>query len=198
MGEFGIWVPINDAQHEGEWRDFYNHQALNFTPTWGKGEPNVGTTENCAVAKNSIWWDMPCNWQGPACLCQRQPSFHLRLRGLCADSAVDRYFKLMNDFSNFAKLQLVGAYWKSTIEYDEKSKKNCPRVRSTFYPPTSTCFPGGAEIRLKMNGEHPKPYRIQTFFRSSTTQSTVGWQCWCAWWAPCSTWPTSWCSPTRT
>ena len=28
----------------------------------------------------------------------------------------------MNDFSNFAKLQLVGAYWKSTIEYDEKSK----------------------------------------------------------------------------
>ena len=60
---------------------------------------------------------------------------------------------------------------------DEKSKKICPRVRSTFYPPTSTCFPGGAEIRLRMNGEHPKPCRIQTFLRSSTTQSTVGWQC---------------------
>ena len=71
------------------------------------------------------------------------------------------------------KQRLFG--WRQ--EADEKSKKICPRVRSTFYSPTSTCFPGGAEIRLRMNGEHPKPYRIQTFLRSSTTLSTGGWLC---------------------
>ena len=36
------------------------------------------------------------------------------------------------------------------------------------------------------------------FPRSFTTQSTAGWRCWCACWAPCSTLPTSWCSPTGT
>ena len=35
-------------------------------------------------------------------------------------------------------------------------------------------------------------------FRTSTIQSTAGWRCWCACWAPCSTLPTSWCSPTGT
>ena len=44
-------------QKEGEWRDFYNHQALNFTPPWAKNEPYGGTTENCAVAvlDSDVW-----------------------------------------------------------------------------------------------------------------------------------------------
>ena len=96
MGEFGIWVPINDAQHEGEWRDFYNHQALNFTPTWGKGEPNGGTTENCAVAIGGAWMEVSCREKG-TCLCQRQPSsFHMRLRGLCTNSAIGKYYQPMH------------------------------------------------------------------------------------------------------
>ena len=35
-------------------------------------------------------------------------------------------------------------------------------------------------------------------FRTSILQSTAGWQCWFAFWEPCSTLPTSWCSPTGT
>ena len=38
-----FWTPFHDDQNEGEWRDFYNHQVLNFTPPWVKGEPNGGT-----------------------------------------------------------------------------------------------------------------------------------------------------------
>ena len=45
----------------------------------------------------------------------------MRLRGLCAKSAVDKYYQPMNDYSDFARLQLVGLL-NSEIEYDGKSK----------------------------------------------------------------------------
>ena len=45
----------------------------------------------------------------------------MRLRGLCAQSKVGKYYQPMNNFSNFHMLQLVG-HLDSTIEYDEKSK----------------------------------------------------------------------------
>ena len=119
---YKVWLPFHDEQNEGEWRDFYNHQVLNFTPPWGKEEPNGGTTENCAVAIDSgIWWDVTCGWKGPTCLCPSKPSFYLRLRGLCAHSDVDKYYQPMNSFSDFARLQFVG-HRMSTIKYDEKSK----------------------------------------------------------------------------
>ena len=91
-----VWVPLSDEQKEGEWRDFYNHQVLNFTSAWIKGEPNGGTTENCAVAIGGAWMEVPCREQG-TCLCQRQPSsFHMRLRGLCTNSAIDKYYQPMH------------------------------------------------------------------------------------------------------
>ena len=85
-----FWFPIHDAQNEGEWKDFYNHQVLNFTLPWFKGEPNGGKSQNCAGANNGRWFDEKCE-DKRSCLCERQPSFHMRLRGLCADSAVDKY-----------------------------------------------------------------------------------------------------------
>ena len=116
-----FWVPIHDGDKEGEWRDFYNHQLLNITTPWGKGEPNGGSTENCAYNTGSgELYDGQCEWNDLACLCQKKPSMHLRLRGLCSNSVVDKYFQPMNDFSDYARLQLVG-HVKSTIEFDEKS-----------------------------------------------------------------------------
>ena len=121
IDQSGIWVPFHDEQDEGDWRDFFNHQVLNFTPPWGKNEPNGGIKENCIFARISAWWDAPCAWPGPFCLCQRNPSFNMRLRGLCAKSAVDKYYQPMNDYSDFTRLQLVGLL-NSEIEYDGKSK----------------------------------------------------------------------------
>ena len=85
------WVPIHDEQNEGEWRDFYDNEVLNFTPPWFGSEPNGGTTENCAKAWGyDGWWDTSCGEPG-TCVCERQPFFYLRLRGLCANSAIDKY-----------------------------------------------------------------------------------------------------------
>ena len=83
----------------------------------------MSATENCAVAvlDSDVWWDAECGWNGPTCLCQTQPSFHLILRGLCDRSAVDKAYQPMNDYTDFAKLQLVG-HQKSKIDYDEASK----------------------------------------------------------------------------
>ena len=64
--------------------------------------------------------EVSCRKQG-TCLCQQQPSFHMRLRGLCANSAIDKYFQPMNDFHNIGRLQLIG-HTMSTIEYDDMNK----------------------------------------------------------------------------
>ena len=111
-----FWVLIHDKQNEGQWRDFYNNQVLNFTTPWFTGEPNGGSGQNCAASLNGAWYDEPCELKH-ACLCERQRSYHMRLRGLCADSAVDKYYQPINNFSDFARLTLVGQRG-STIEYD--------------------------------------------------------------------------------
>ena len=88
-----FWVPIHDEEKEGEWRDFYNHQVLNFTTSWANKEPNGEKSENCAVTLNGAWYDADCNSKG-SCLCQRQP--YMQLRGLCANSAIDKYYQPMH------------------------------------------------------------------------------------------------------
>ena len=45
----------------------------------------------------------------------------MRLRGLCANSAIDKYYQPMNDFHNIGRLQLIG-HTMSTIEYDDMNK----------------------------------------------------------------------------
>ena len=64
ISQYVVWAPFHDDENEGEWRDIHNHQVLNFTPPWGKGEPNGGINENCATAVDTdsgIWWDVACS-----------------------------------------------------------------------------------------------------------------------------------------
>ena len=56
ISPYRVWTPLHDEENEGEWRDILNHQVLNFTPPWGKGEPNWGINENCAAAVDSGIW----------------------------------------------------------------------------------------------------------------------------------------------
>ena len=94
-----LWLLIHDNQNEGVWRDFYNSQVPNYTFPWLRNEPNGGTSENCAIINLPYtqypgWVDYGCPVKNfPYCLCERDPSFHLELRGLCADSAIDKYFR---------------------------------------------------------------------------------------------------------
>ena len=79
---------------------------------------------NCAKISpegNFRWRDDACYLGGGTCLCESSPLLHLKLRGLCANSAVDKYYQPMNNFSNFDELRFVGIR-QSWIEYDETSK----------------------------------------------------------------------------
>ena len=117
------WLPVTDEQREGEWRDYYDKQLTNFTLPWVKNEPNGGRTENCVFVKfhSFRWYDTGCGDDYP-CLCERDPTRSLRLRGLCQSSTIDKYYQPRNNFSNFAELQLVGSS-RSSIEYDKDEGK---------------------------------------------------------------------------
>ena len=59
----GIWLPIDDKENEGEWKDFYSHQVVNYSLPWFKNEPNGGKSENCAMLDFSHslrWTDIGC------------------------------------------------------------------------------------------------------------------------------------------
>ena len=122
-----VWLPLDDNQDEGKWRDYYNRQTINFTPPWTGREPNGGTTENCVRAKMRkdvvSWLDKPCeNYQTGACVCERVPFLYLELRGLCANSIIDKHYHPWNNFSNSNEILLVGEK-QSTIKFDETRKR---------------------------------------------------------------------------
>ena len=120
-----VWLPLDDTQNEGEWRDYYTHQILNFTPPWYENEPNGGKTENCIKLPSSaklLWTDVGCAYSA-ACLCERLPLPRLKLQGLCQSSALrSKYYHPMNNLTNFASLvfmSMSGSYF----EYDIESRR---------------------------------------------------------------------------
>ena len=100
-GAKDIWLALNDTDTEGKWVDSYNNNVVNFSLPWAPGEPNGENNENCAVLfpEIGILFDYPCNDRNWAhtCLCERNPTPFLRLRGLCSNSAVqDTLYRPLN------------------------------------------------------------------------------------------------------
>ena len=112
-----IWLPIDDIEDEGVWRDMYTAESLNYTPPWVGNEPNGGTKENCAVVVACNWLDMPCE-DASACLCENQPRPIIKLLGLCRESVIDRKYQPQNDVKDIERLSFVGH--SSSIEHDRK------------------------------------------------------------------------------
>ena len=50
------WIPFNDIQDEGVWRNSYTNQ-VEENPDWGGKEPNGKRTENCALIVSN--WEPP-------------------------------------------------------------------------------------------------------------------------------------------
>ena len=118
-----IWVAINDNQLEGEWRDYYTGQVMNHTQAWAQIAPNGKRNENCALLFKStdglpVLEDDHCEGKH-FCMCKRQPRMYLKLRGLCNNSAIDTYYKPMNNPNEIWKLKLIGL--QTAIEHDASS-----------------------------------------------------------------------------
>ena len=54
-------------------------------------------------------------------MCSYDPSFYLRLRGLCTHSAIDVFYKPLNSWKDYRQLTLQGIK-NSLITFDEKQK----------------------------------------------------------------------------
>ena len=120
-----IWLAIDDRDAEGAWVDYYNGESVNFSLPWAPGEPDGGTSENCAVLLSSVGKikDYPCDKPfAHACLCQRNPLPQLRLRGLCSNSHIkDTLFQPVNNMSDFEKLTLLGLRTSVNFDHVEES-----------------------------------------------------------------------------
>ena len=65
----GYWLGINDAAKEGTWVYNSDGQEISWS-NWRSGEPNEGSSRNCAMSlgNNSptyhgLWWDYICTWK---------------------------------------------------------------------------------------------------------------------------------------
>ena len=48
-----IWLPIEDRQTEGTWKDLYTGDVVqNYTHPWSGSKPDGGEAENCARLMN--------------------------------------------------------------------------------------------------------------------------------------------------
>ena len=74
VGESCYWIGITDMNKQGVWTGLNDNVQVNFT-AWGPGEPNGGTTEDCACLYKSLqysWIDAPCTGLNSH-LCEYRP-----------------------------------------------------------------------------------------------------------------------------
>ena len=111
LNKVQIWLPITDEETEDTWTDINGSTIQNYTLPWVGDGPDGGLGQNCArVNDENSWFDTYCNSPMPkyACMCSYMPNRYLKLRGLCPTSVMDEFYKPMNDWADFRKLQLQG------------------------------------------------------------------------------------------
>ena len=95
---YDIWGSYSDEQTEGVWKDFYSNYSFTSVEMFVKGEPNGGRNENCLLLwiYHNGWYEISCN-DGidlNYCACAFDAVPILRLRGLCPESYIDKFYTL--------------------------------------------------------------------------------------------------------
>ena len=119
-----IWLPIEDREIEGVWKDFYTEKEVeqNYTFPWLGSKPDGGKAENCArLYDENHWADRECGYPDFACMCSHKSNTHLKLRGLCPGSAIDVFYKPVNKGTDIREMKLQGLTHTS-IEYAKEEK----------------------------------------------------------------------------
>jgi len=93
-----MWLGISDPEGSGRWRKLTDQQPLSWT-SWDQKEGAEGDT--CArMTADGRWRDTVCKKEVRHCVSCRVAAKGQRtaftLRGLCADTQIDRGFFLVN------------------------------------------------------------------------------------------------------
>ena len=118
----GVWLSISDIEKEGEWRDYYTGERIEYDGPFEGGHPDGGEKQKCVVQSSTdIWNDVDCyakKWNNP-CVCSHDRRPSLRLRGICPDSALDHLYIPRNHI--LGQLRYVSSMG-SVISYTENKK----------------------------------------------------------------------------
>ena len=106
-----IWTPYSDQEKEGEFLNVNDMTNLTVD-LWGQNQPNGKRDENCIVIAPSwvpkAFTDLPCSYRIVSG-CRRHTESRLKLRGLCAETKLDRIYVPKNS-DNF----LMYSGWRFT------------------------------------------------------------------------------------
>ena len=116
-----LWLPIEDWRTEGQWKDFYTGRLLqNYTHPWAGTGPDGGTRQNCVYLRGgNTWGDTNCGSFNRACMCKHDHNSHLELKGICPGTSINRYYRLISDFTDSREIKLQGLEGTS-ITYDNE------------------------------------------------------------------------------
>ena len=117
----GLWLSVSDREKEGEWKDFYTGEVMDYDGPFEGGYPNGGDKQNCVVqTSKDNWNDVDCyakSWNN-FCVCTHVNRPYLTLRGICVDSAIDSVYIPRNNMQGH--LQYLSSMG-SVISFNEKS-----------------------------------------------------------------------------
>ena len=90
-----LWTPFSDTATEGHFLNMYDGSEAKYLP-WDRNQPNGGSDENhvSISLQSSLHWDRAMdNHFCSSCLLDR--SLLLRMDGLCEDSYIGDYHKVV-------------------------------------------------------------------------------------------------------
>ena len=128
LDTMNLWLPLEDRKKEGEWKDFHTGKVIqnsameSYNLPWAGSGPDGGVAQNCAYLLDAeTWGDVKCDSHFYACMCAHKPHSYLEFKGLCPNSAIDRYYKLSSNSMDSRKLELQGLK-RTLITYDDEKQ----------------------------------------------------------------------------
>ncbi|XP_042220632.1 uncharacterized protein LOC121865361 [Homarus americanus] len=118
-----MWLGITDQHSEGNWHYLRSNTDVSYV-NWAPGQPNGGTSENCAVMKGETfegqWTDQSCRKSFKVCtMCSIRIPVFLRFRGICDSTLYDDRFVLAGTLNEKPYFR---GYYRSHIYYTADSR----------------------------------------------------------------------------
>ena len=90
-----LWLSVSDEEEEGEWADYSTHKRMVHRGNFEVGQPNGGEVQDhVLLLQSGEWSDKEKEFSGGGCICDRNSSSVLQLRGLdCKTGGIDSVYK---------------------------------------------------------------------------------------------------------
>ena len=120
-----LWLSVSDEENEGEWADYSTHKRMVHPGNFEVGQPNGGEVQNhVLLLPSGEWSDKEKEFSGGGCICDRNSSSVLQLRGLDCKT-IDSIYKPVStkaDVTDFiyrgdrgTEIRFADGSWRFTV-----------------------------------------------------------------------------------